>query len=238
MSESYLATRKNMFPCMLLLAFFLQKCKGVLPNYTPALTADAGDIQGRIRAYFMQALTNAEILGLVAIVHNYVISMRTLKRWLKRIGLKRPKWNTESSLEEIVAAILKEMDGYVGSFSGYRDMTRCLRMKHNLSVRRETVMEAMRVIDPDGVSLRRRHRLKRRKYMTPGPNFLWHIDGWDKLKPYGFDIHGCMDGFSRRLLWLEVRSTNKNPTIFWTPFGNLGVYLKWFEWIREQRIAL
>ena len=227
-----------MFLCMLLLAFFLQKCKGVLPNYTPALTADAGDIQGKIRAYFMQALTNAEILGLVAIVHNYVISMRTLKRWLKRIGLKRPKRNTESSLEEIVAAILKEMDGYVGSFSGYRDMTRCLRMKHNLSVRRETVMETMRVIDPDGVSLRRRHRLKRRKCTTPGPNFLWHIDGWDKLKSYGFDIHGCMDGFSRRLLWLEVGSTNKNPTIFWTPFGNLGVYLKWFEWIREQRIAL
>ena len=92
-------------------------------------------------------------------------------------------------------------------------MTRRLRVKHQLSVRRDTVMEALRVIDPEGVSIRKRHRLKRRKYSVPGPNFLWHIDGWDKLKPYGFCVHGCIDGFSRRLLWLEVRSTNKNPTV-------------------------
>lgn len=26
------------------------------------------------------------------------------------------------------------------------------------------------------------------------PNFLWHIDGYDELKPYGFAIHGCIDG--------------------------------------------
>ena len=27
-----------------------------------------------------------------------------------------------------------------------------------------------------------------------GPNFLWHIDGNDKLITYGFAIHGCIDG--------------------------------------------
>ena len=27
-----------------------------------------------------------------------------------------------------------------------------------------------------------------------GPNYVWHCDGYDKLKPYGFAIHGCMDG--------------------------------------------
>jgi hypothetical protein len=38
--------------------------------------------------------------------------------------------------------------------------------------------------------------------INPGPNFAWHADGYDKLKPYGFPIHGCIDGFSRRLIWL------------------------------------
>ena len=33
---------------------------------------------------------------------------------------------------------------------------------------------------------------------------MWHIDGWDKLKPYGFAVHGAMDGYSRKLLWLKV----------------------------------
>ena len=27
-----------------------------------------------------------------------------------------------------------------------------------------------------------------------GPDFVWHIDGYDKLKPYGFPIHFCIDG--------------------------------------------
>ena len=39
------------------------------------------------------------------------------------------------------------------------------------------------------------------------------MDGWDKLKPYGFCIHAGIDGFSRRLLWLEVSTTNKNPNV-------------------------
>ena len=39
------------------------------------------------------------------------------------------------------------------------------------------------------------------------------MDGHDKLKPYGFSIHGCIDGFSRKLIWLEVSPSNKKPEI-------------------------
>ena len=24
---------------------------------------------------------------------------------------------------------------------------------------------------------------------------MWHVDGYDKLKPFGFPIHGCIDGY-------------------------------------------
>ena len=27
-----------------------------------------------------------------------------------------------------------------------------------------------------------------------GPNYIWHIDGYDKLSPFGLTIHGCIDG--------------------------------------------
>jgi len=30
---------------------------------------------------------------------------------------------------------------------------------------------------------------------TMGPNYLWHVDGYDKLKPFGMAISGCIDGF-------------------------------------------
>ena len=28
-----------------------------------------------------------------------------------------------------------------------------------------------------------------------GPKYLWHIDGYAKLKRYGYCIHGCIDGY-------------------------------------------
>ena len=46
-----------------------------------------------------------------------------------------------------------------------------------------------------------------------GLNYLWHIDGYDKLKPFGFCVHGAIDRFSRRILWLEVASSNNDPRI-------------------------
>jgi hypothetical protein len=66
-------------------------------------------------------------------------------------------------------------------------------------------------IDPEGTEMRRAHRLKRRVYHNPGPNYAWHCDGYDKLKPYGFPIHGCVDGWSRKVLWLYVTRSNNQP---------------------------
>ena len=87
-----------------------------------------------------------------------------------------------------------------------------LRMK-GIMVKRARVMTLLKELDPDGVESRRKKRLRRRAYHAKGPNFVWHTDGQDKLKPFGFSVHGCIDGFSRRLLWLEVGPTNKNPEV-------------------------
>ena len=32
-----------------------------------------------------------------------------------------------------------------------------------------------------------------------------------KLKPYSIRIHGCIDGYSRQVTWLEFASANKVP---------------------------
>ena len=154
---------------------------------------------------------NAEIAGFLALHHGIILSVRTVKRILKRLRLRRAKCNNESPLEEIVSVILEELENSCGSFMGYRQLTRHLRQKYNLQVTRDTVMKFLRIIDPEGVECRKRRRLKRRRYITPGPNFLWHVDGWDKLAHFGIFIHGAVDGFSRRILWLEANSTNKNP---------------------------
>ena len=195
--------------------------QSVLPVYTPALNKHSGfERENAVRRYFSQGFTNAEITGFLALQHGIVLSVRTLKRILQRLELTRARYNNESPLERIVAAILEELENSCGSFLGYRQLTRRLRRKYNLQVRRDTVMKSLRVLDPEGVERRQRRRLKRRRYVTPGPNFLWHVDGWDKLAPFGFFVHGAVDGFSRRILWLEVGSTNKNPRVIASNYLN------------------
>ena len=36
---------------------------------------------------------------------------------------------------------------------------------------------------------------------------------YDKLKYFVFSIHGCVDGFSRKILWLHVGASNKDPNV-------------------------
>ena len=69
-------------------------------------------------------------------------------------------------------------------------------------------MKLVRELDPNGSGNQKTHRLRRRQYVSVGSNFCWHADGYDKLKPYGLLIHGCVDGYSRKILWLKVSRTN------------------------------
>ena len=145
---------------------------------------------------------------------NITVSYRTLRRILKEEKLKR-KNIEESPMREIVAAVYKETNDY-GKNLGYRFLWQRLRDKYNLTVKQATVLRVLRVIDPRGVENRLRRRLQRRRYRAPGPNHIWHIDGNDKLKTYGFSIHGCVDGFSKKVMWLTVATTNKLPSVIVT----------------------
>lgn len=90
-------------------------------------------------------------------------------------------------------------------------MWHVLRLRHQINVPRQLVESLLREVDPRGVEHRESHCLQCRTYVSPGPNFCWHMDGYNKLKPFGFSIHSCVDGFSRRILWLEMQQSNKNP---------------------------
>ena len=117
----------------------------------------------------------------------------------------------DATYDEVKEVVSEEIRGS-GSNLGYRRVWSHLKTS-GLLVRREDVRLALHELDPENVSKRRRHRLQRRKYRNPGPNYVWHIDGHDKLKPYGLSIYGCIDGYSRQIIWLRVASTNKVPEL-------------------------
>ena len=89
-----------------------------------------------------------------------------------------------------------------------------MRLKaKGIKASRSVVRLTLKFLTPRLVEQRRRRRFQRRDYVNPGPNFCWHVDGYDKLKKYGFAKHGGIDGYSRRLMWLHVGVTNNHPQV-------------------------
>ena len=102
---------------------------------------------------------------------------------------------TVKKKRQVVQALEEDLTAS-GCNIGYKQMTQRLVNDHRLVVGKENVLELLNILDPAEGKLRTRRRLKWRQYITKGPNHLWHIDGYDKLKPFGFCIHGAIHGFS------------------------------------------
>ena len=143
-------------------------------------------------------------------LHNTNMSLRLLHKILRARGLRRR--GRSINMQDIMAEIMDEIRSN-GSDKGYRAMHQALTRK-GFAVDKDSVRLALKELDPEGVALRSRPKLRRRKYYAKGPNDFWHLDGNDKLKPYGFSIYGYIDGkcFSRKMLWLNLSPSNKNPS--------------------------
>lgn len=153
----------------------------------------------------------SEIIGFMFCVHGIYLSLRNLKRILRKLGLHRN--NGEFPLIEIIKAIcFLHQEGYINL--GYRAMWKLLNVMCNVRTTQNTVRSVLKVISPNAVALRSRHPSPSTKgILQKGPNFLIHTDGYDKLKPFGIAIHGAIDGYSRKILWLEASNTNNNPRV-------------------------
>ena len=169
-----------------------------------------------IRHYFQCGYQYSEILSFLSTYHSINLTLRHLHHLLRKYGLFRR--HNKTTLNTLIIAIDNELRTSSSCF-GYRSMLQHLRRKCYITDR-ETVRLALKALDPDGVERRRRRRLSRRIYRCRGPNWTWHVDGYDKLKPYGFAIHGCIDGYSRKMLWLNVGPGNNDPKVIGAYFLN------------------
>lgn len=162
-----------------------------------------------IKLYFGLGFNNKDILKLLAHNHRIIISIRTLKRRCRELGLFRRKNHT--NLNEVIAFVQDELSGS-GQMQGYRWLHQ-RAIQRGFVVQQDVIRQIIKLLDPQGVELRRARRLRRRQYSTRGPNALWHMDSYDKLKPYGIGINGCIDGYSRYIVWMEAYITNNDPKL-------------------------
>jgi hypothetical protein len=158
--------------------------------------------------YYKLGMSQQEIVLSLSSNHGILLSQRHLRRILKDLDL-----NKRSNYSDIGDVTLFIHDTLLsGQKHGFRWMYHKCE-SHGLKVRKEDVRLILACLDPVGSSLRKSRRLHRRMYYSDGPNNIWHFDGYDKLKPFGFCISGCVDGFSRKIIWLNVYFTNNDPRI-------------------------
>ena len=79
-------------------------------------------------------------------------------------------------------------------------------------VQRRRVRESLNRVDPLSVTRRWGIVNLRRTYYVPWCNSVWHIDGHHSLIRWKFVIHGCIDGKSRKVMYLNASNNNLAAT--------------------------
>ena len=147
--------------------------ESILPPYVPVLHCGQRSRDSIVEQYFNLGFGYTEILAFLCIVHGIRLSLRHLKRILARKGLRRR--GDQSDPVEVISAVGKELMHSERSL-GYRQMHQRVTLDHGKVVDRETFLRIPQVLDPEGVRKRAHHKLRRRKYISKGQNYIWHID--------------------------------------------------------------
>jgi hypothetical protein len=81
---------------------------------------------------------------------------------------------------------------------------------NGLKIQRYRIVQSLHSIDQIGVHLWQRQQRKAKvawqTYKVSRPNALWHMDGHHRLIRWGFVIHGIVDGYSRKVCYLNAFS--------------------------------
>ena len=153
-----------------------------------------------IKNYFTAGFSYKELCNFLFHFHRIKITILHLYRLLRQCNLQRRE--NHNNINTVIKFIQDELKGSSSCF-GYRYMLQKLRSS-GLTADKETVGLILKSLDP----------VTRREYHSFVPNHTWHIDGYDKLKPFGIAIHGALDGYSRRILWLKLSPSNNNPSSY------------------------
>lgn len=135
--------------------------------------------------------------------------------------MRLPKSQVSTLLLQTIASdqLDAELDSLVSQYKEAfpnfgRRMLRGALIADGYAIQWHRIMLSLRRVDPVGTLARQiRQSVTRYEYWVPRPNYLWHFDGHHKLIRWRFIIHGCIDGFSRRISYLFAATNNKAETV-------------------------
>ena len=145
------------------------------------------------------------------IAQMFGVSRWTIHRRVAEYGLQNMKGFNQLSDEEL-DEIIQDYISNQGKATGYNLISGHFK-SIGLRIQRRRIRERLATLDPKNTALRWGVVVSRRKYQVPWPNSLWHLDGHHSLIRWKLVIHGCIDGFSRRIIFLRCCSNNRADTV-------------------------
>lgn len=174
-------------------------------------TVVSDELKRRIQVLFFEIGLNDKEMLQVLQSEGFQLGKWALIRLRFELDLKRSvrteagRIESNRRIHQLVSDELQKgvIDGY-----GYRYLYTHLRQKGHIAARNR-LFQIYRTINPAAVDRRKRDLQRHRgEYIVPGPNFIWSIDGYDKLKPYGIEIYACIDSYARYIVWVYVGISN------------------------------
>ncbi|KAL1489247.1 hypothetical protein ABEB36_014180 [Hypothenemus hampei] len=135
------------------------------------------------------------------------VSRRTLFRYREMFNL-REEFITDEQLRISIQEILN-----ITTNAGEVYILGALMAK-GYNIPRWRVRDCLYALHGVGRAMRSRKTIVRRVYRVKGSNYLWHMDSNHKLVTFRFIFHGCFDGYSRMIIYLECKSNNKNEELY------------------------
>ena len=139
------------------------------------------------------------------------VSRWTISRRVKDYGLEDMCGFSQLSNEELDRLVRNYIDHH-GTTSGQTYIIGYIKSL-GYHVQRSRIRECLARLDPRNTALRWGVTVSRRVYSVAWPNSRWHLDGHHSLIRWKLIIHGCIDGFSRRLMFLKCSSNNLAETV-------------------------
>ena len=118
------------------------------------------------------------------------VHRHTVKNYLRSYRIQTKEYSQLSD---------EELDILVEEFKRKRPSTGLSYLRGHLTqrgwrIQRDCLLAAISRVDGIQKALRKNTVIQRRKYTSPRPNAVWHMDGHHKLGPWGIIIHASIDG--------------------------------------------
>lgn len=134
-----------------------------------------------------------------------MISRTTLWGRVRELGLPTSRYSqlSDSELDSVMPTLVQRFPN-----NGTTLMWGHLKSL-NIAISCSRVHDSVLCVSRHLVGTRQRTTVNRRASCVPAPNFLWHIDGLHCLIRWRIVLHGGIDGYSRRVLYLHASDNTR-----------------------------